>query len=485
MKYIGAENEYTAMMYIGKAKKKTQAVIPNIKKAIARKLLSDNEVLWAGRNFINSTFDFFSVWLNNGGKIYIDGDSTEYATAECETVEELVCAEKAGEIILPKIFSQYDQENLFLLKRTSNSSLFTSDGSHENYAINPNLFFELTEDKGYLTKEQVILISHLVTRIIYTGAGHICADKKMDYAKFILSPRVNFIKQLLSKESKVNRPLIHQKNEELVVPSIVNISRLHLICGDMNRSDWSLYLKYGATALLLAYMEIASDNELHELARKILLINPLQTMQMISNSIGDSADALRMQFKKAAKIQREIIKNIESHQPELQITMPELKKIIHYWEMAIDSPFTMKNKLDWRIKRSFIENTIGDDIFKLNRIKDKTIIRKILGKDLNYHRINNHDFYNKMIETEQIIPMYQKNKIAESITKPPKGRAGRRARLAQHAINMGLRINIHLTWSEMNIKKDHVILPMLIFFDEENEAETKSAISIFAGKNES
>ena len=84
-----------------------------------------------------------NVFLENGSRLYLDvGSHPEYATAECDSLSDLVAQDKAGESILRELVgyaqSQLSDEgirgDIFLFKNNTDST-GNSYGCHENYCI--------------------------------------------------------------------------------------------------------------------------------------------------------------------------------------------------------------------------------------------------------------------------------------------------------------------------------------------------------------
>ena len=81
-----------------------------------------------------------NVFLENGSRLYLDvGSHPEYATAECDSLSDLVAQDKAGESILRELVgyaqSQLSDEGIrgeiFLFKNNTDST-GNSYGCHEN-----------------------------------------------------------------------------------------------------------------------------------------------------------------------------------------------------------------------------------------------------------------------------------------------------------------------------------------------------------------
>ena len=82
-----------------------------------------------------------NVFLGNGARLYLDvGSHPEYATAECDSVRELVIQDKAGERILEGLVEDAQgrlrddgvEGEIFVFKNNTDSA-GNSYGCHENY----------------------------------------------------------------------------------------------------------------------------------------------------------------------------------------------------------------------------------------------------------------------------------------------------------------------------------------------------------------
>ncbi len=111
-----------------------------------------------------------NVFLENGARLYLDvGSHPEYATPECDKLEDVVAHDKAGERILESLVASAEQRlidegirgEIYLFKNNTDSA-GNSYGCHENYLVSRNKDFHRTVD---------VLIPFLVTRQIFLGAG--------------------------------------------------------------------------------------------------------------------------------------------------------------------------------------------------------------------------------------------------------------------------------------------------------------------------
>lgn len=84
-----------------------------------------------------------NVFLRNGARLYLDvGSHPEYATAECDSLVQLVTHDRAGERVLEDLLVDAEQRlsdegiggDIYLFKNNTDSA-GNSYGCHENYLI--------------------------------------------------------------------------------------------------------------------------------------------------------------------------------------------------------------------------------------------------------------------------------------------------------------------------------------------------------------
>src|SRR5688572_15924043 len=185
------------------------------------------------------------VFLGNGGRFYIDaGSHPEFATPECTEPRELLTYVRAGERILLELarevarnISYIDEIGVF--RCNVDYSAKTTWGCHESYLHRT--------DPQVLPK---LLIPHLVSRVIYSGAGGF--NVRSAGVEFTLSPRVSMLEHTISETSTAARGIFHTKDETL---GTAGQHRLHVLCGESLCSDLGVLLKIGTTALIVAAID--------------------------------------------------------------------------------------------------------------------------------------------------------------------------------------------------------------------------------------
>ena len=131
-----------------------------------------------------------NVFLRNGARLYLDvGSHPEYATAECDSLVQLVTHDRAGERVLEDLLIDAEQRladegiggDIYLFKNNTDSA-GNSYGCHENYLI---------VRAGEFSRISDVLLPFLVTRQLICGAGKVLQTPKA--ATFCLSQRAEHI----------------------------------------------------------------------------------------------------------------------------------------------------------------------------------------------------------------------------------------------------------------------------------------------------
>lgn len=186
------------------------------------------------------------LYLQNGARFYVDcGLHPEFSTPECANPWDAVRYIRAGEEILARLASRAESaegqgaEVLCFLCNVDYGGGQATWGCHESYLHRG--------DPAVFPKQ---IIPHLVSRIIYTGAGGF--NPLAAGLEFTLSPRAAHLTNAVSSDSTGNRGIFHTKDESLCGPGY---HRLHLLCGESLCSETASWLKLGATALVVAMIE--------------------------------------------------------------------------------------------------------------------------------------------------------------------------------------------------------------------------------------
>ncbi len=205
------------------------------------------------------------LFLANGSRFYIDaGGHPEMCSPECADPWELTRYCLANERTLAGLLDGMrphlppDSEAALYKCNVDYGGTNATWGCHESYLHRM--------DPATLHRQ---LIPHLVSRIVYSGAGGF--DPMSPGLSFLLSPRAAHIVRATSDQSTGDRGIIHTKDEPL---GSRPYHRLHLICGESLCSETSIWLKFGVTALIVGMIEAGLAP-----GRDVELVDPLGALR--------------------------------------------------------------------------------------------------------------------------------------------------------------------------------------------------------------
>ena len=191
-----------------------------------------------------------NVFLENGARLYLDvGSHPEFATPECDDLDDVVAHDKAGERILEGLVRGAEERleeegirgQIYVFKNNTDSA-GNSYGCHENYLVSRHKDFHRTVD---------VLIPFLVTRQIFLGAGKLTQTPRG--TTFSIAQRADHIWEGVSSATTRSRPIINTRDEPHA--DAERYRRLHVIAGDSNMSEYATFVKVGTMVALLQMIE--------------------------------------------------------------------------------------------------------------------------------------------------------------------------------------------------------------------------------------
>jgi proteasome accessory factor A len=291
-----------------------------------------------------------NVFLRNGSRLYLDvGSHPEYATAECDSLEQLVAHDKAGERILEDLLLDAERRladegiggDIFLFKNNTDSA-GNSYGCHENYLVGRSGEFSRIAD---------VLLPFLVTRQLIAGAGKVLQTPRG--AVYCLSQRAEHIWEGVSSATTRSRPIINTRDEPHA--DAERYRRLHVIVGDSNMSEVTTLLKVGTTHLVLEMIEQGIQ------FRDFTLDNPIRAIREISHDLtgrrpvrlagGREAGALDIQREYHARAVEHVARRGSD---------PVTERVLELWGRTLDAVerqdlSMIDREIDWAIKNKLIE----------------------------------------------------------------------------------------------------------------------------------
>ena len=392
------------------------------------------------------------LFFANGACLYAEGQHPECCTPEVSSPFCLVRYAAACDRMLAELGTECNV-TIYKFNVDYNGAKF---GSHESYChtISPSRLPEK-------------LIPHLVTRVIYTGAGGF--DPQSPGIEFRLSPRAAYIHQITGSQSTSSRPLVHDKNEPLAKSGL---NRLHLILGDSLMSHTALLLRFGTTALILAAIELGIP--LHE--EQVALKAPVKALHTFAADPTCTAtvEANGNQHLSALHIQRHYLGIVEAHCREKR--MPDwAPEVCQLWRSELNrlarGPQAVRGRLDWATKwwlysdfiarRGFSWSTLAEwtpvltavaaaqglkgraQIVRYNSIDRRKLNeviqlrQQLFELDLRYSQLGDHGLFAQLersgaLDHRQIGVTDDQapdiDPIVAAMTEPPSGRAGARGR---------------------------------------------------------
>ena len=349
-----------------------------------------------------------NVFLQNGARLYLDvGSHPEYATPECDSIYDLVVHDKAGERILEQLLASAEQRlreegirGVIYLFKNNTDSAGNSYGCHENY---------LTSRRDDLAHYAEVLIPFFVSRQIYAGAGKVLQTARG--AIYCIAQRAEHIWEGVSSATTRSRPIINTRDEPHA--DAERYRRLHVIVGDSNMSEYTTFLKVGATSILVRMLEDPSV-----VLRDMTLENPIRAIREISHDMS-CRRTVRLQNGRevsALDIQREYLDRALRYADAKGLS-PLEAKALQMWEHCVTTiekdPLELDREVDWVIKYRLIEAYRSKHDLPLSH-------PKVALMDLQYHDVNrSRSLFYLLQDRDRLERMCSDADVDDAIDNPP------------------------------------------------------------------
>ena len=349
-----------------------------------------------------------NVFLENGARLYLDvGSHPEYATPECDDVEELVAHDKAGERILEALLGgrglRLHEEGIsgqvYLFKNNTDSA-GNSYGCHENY---------LVARYGEFARMADVLIPFFVTRQIWCGAGKVLHGPRG--AQYCISQRAEHIWEGVSSATTRSRPIINTRDEPHA--DAEQFRRLHVIVGDSNMNEWASFMKVGITALVLRMVEG------NTVMRDLTLENPIRAIREISH---DTTGTRKVKLANGRELRRSRCSRSTSRRPpgSSSVEGPMRRRSSsstngarRSTRLSAGDPERLGRKVDWITKRLLIERYMVKHDLSLAS-------PKVALLDLTYHDVNRgRGLYYLLEKAGRVERVASEAEISKAMREPP------------------------------------------------------------------
>ena len=312
------------------------------------------------------------MFLTNGARLYVDrGHHPEFAGPELANPWDAARYVKAGEQTLQDLAAELSRKEngvgqaCFFRQNVDYSGTGSTWGSHESYLhrADPGLF-------------QQHLIPHLVSRLIYTGAGGF--DSSYPGIRFTLSPRVPHLVTEVSEHSTHSRGVLHTKNESL---SSAGYNRLHLLCSESLFSEWAIFLRVGVTVIVVAMIEAGLRP-----GDQLKLSAPLQVMRVFAGDprCQQTITTARRESLTAVAIQRRYLSLAEAHLHD-SFMPPWAEEVCRQWRRVLEllesgSPESVATRLDWAIRFSIFSQFLGAQGYSWQAVQKWNSVAESTGR---------------------------------------------------------------------------------------------------------
>jgi len=386
-------------------------------------------------------------FLFNGGRVYIDMGHLEYCTPECACALDVVRYDRAGDLLMLEAVRALDLEGKVCFIR-NNVDHYTGAtfGCHENYSL------ERTE--AVTKKNWASLLAFLTLRVLFTGTGRVGGSFQTffgrqdfsgdDSVPFQISQRADFILNDCFEWIQHNRSILNLRDEPLA--DARRFRRLHLIHGDTNVLPAALFLKVGATRLVLDLLEVGEMPQ-------VALADPVTSFRSLSRcssapwlvtlTDGTAADALGLlgqYYRKAKKL---------FHGRDA-----ETDSLLQLWARALDGLSSDLNSLigivDWISKKHLLDAFVAREGLSW----DDPWLK---AQDLEFHQIDPaRSFGLALAQTDGLWNTTDPNSSKRD--PPQNSRAHARSRLMREI--QGKECSYHVDWAEVSGPDEkHSLLP--------------------------
>jgi len=285
--------------------------------------------------------------LINGARYYVDHAHPEYSSPEVTNARDLVIHEKAGERIIE--ISRREANQLLpegaqmLIYKNNSDRKGNSYGCHENYLMDRRTPFKKIVEP---------LLPFFSTRQIWCGAGKVGSESRNHPCDYQISQRADFFETEVALDTMVKRPIVNTRDEPHADRE--KYRRLHVIVGDSNMSEFTIYLRNGVTALILSMIEdgaITTDLSLRDPVRSIREVShDLSLERELTMDDGSARTALQ--------IQEGFLEMALAYTSSRSLD-PVQKDVLQKWQGVIETlgrdPMELDDKVDWVIKKRLIE----------------------------------------------------------------------------------------------------------------------------------
>jgi Pup amidohydrolase len=290
-----------------------------------------------------------NVILTNGARLYVDHAHPEYSSPEVTNPRDAVIWDKAGEWIMAeaaRCAAAVPGALPINLYKNNTDNKGASYGSHENYLMSRTTPF-------------ADIVRHLtpffVSRQVMCGAGRVGIGQDGRTHGFQISQRADYFEVEVGLETTLKRPIINTRDEPHADPE--RYRRLHVIIGDANLSEISMYLKMGTASLVLAMIEdrfMSVDFTVDQPVKTLHEVSHDPTLKhLVSLRSGRKLTAVQLQMEYFEQARKYVEDKYGTDVDEIT------KDVLERWESVLtrleSDPMSLSRELDWVAKLELLE----------------------------------------------------------------------------------------------------------------------------------
>lgn len=402
---------------------------------------------------IVARYNSSNIFTLNGSRLYLDvGSHPEIATAECDSLTQVLNYDRAGDRMVDDLARSAEQAlgadgidaKVFLFKNNVDS-VGNSYGCHENYLVGRHL---------PLRTLGKLLLPFMVTRQLICGAGMIGRATGTFQPGFLMSQRADQVWEGISSATTRSRPIINTRDEPH--GDSERFRRMHVIVGDSNMSEPTFALKVGSTMLVLEMIEAGVSLPDFELDNPIAHIRDIARditgSTLLTLKDGGTVTALEVQEATLAAAQAWV-----EERPDEGTPTEELRRVVDLWARQLDAIRTqdfsqVDREIDWVIKYTLLNRY-------RERLGEEWNNPKLAQIDLTFHDIRPGRGLFPLLQSKGLAQRWTTDEeIEAAILEPPTTtRAHLRGRFLRHAERLGAPVTADWVHLKVNAPEPQLI----------------------------
>ncbi len=344
--------------------------------------------------------------LINGARFYVDHAHPEYSCPEVTNARDLVIHEKAGEVVIE--ISRREANGLLpdgaqmLIYKNNSDRKGNSYGCHENYLMDRRTSFKKIVEP---------LLPFFATRQIWCGAGKVGSESRNHPCDYQLSQRADFFETEVALDTMVKRPIVNTRDEPHADRE--KYRRLHVIVGDSNMSEFTIYLRNGVTAMILSMIEDGA------ISKDLSLRDPVRSIREVSHDPSLERELIMEDgsARTALDIQSDFLEMVLAWTSSRSLD-PVQKDVLQKWQEVLEAlrrdPMELDTKIDWVIKKRLIESYMDRKGLEWGDSQVQML-------DLQYHDSRpDKGLYHLLVRQGKIARIVSDEEIQRAVYNPPR-----------------------------------------------------------------